>query len=109
MEKMNITDLADQYLLCRTLGHSWDDNPTAEVDSELFKASRGVLCLRCVRCTTERFDYIGNDMLVFQRYYRYPEKYTTIPGMANRPNLREELLSRHLMIRAYRQRNSKRR
>ena len=84
IEYMQITGLRNEFVLCRTLGHSWDDNPNAEVNSDLYRASTGALFLRCTRCTTERFDYIGSDMQVFQRYYRYPDHYKTVPGEATR-------------------------
>jgi hypothetical protein len=100
--RMLIQDLKDEYLVCRSIGHAWDDNPTAVVNSDLFRASLACLALRCSRCTTERFDYIGNDMKVFQRYYRYPVDYTTVigdPSEAMRPQLRAELVSRSLLVR----------
>lgn len=95
----SITDLEDSYVVCRTLGHSWDENLTAELDGQLWKASTAGMALRCTRCFTERFDYIGNDLQVFQRYYRYPERYKTIPGTTTRPLLRGELLRRSLILR----------
>lgn len=101
MEKQRIEDLRDEFVLCRAIGHAWEDNPTAEVDSQWFRRSAGVLTLRCARCTTERFDYIGLNMKVFQRYYRYPDHYTTIPGEGSRPNLRGEMIRRSLLIRKY--------
>ena len=104
MEYTDVHELLDAYVLCRTLGHSWDDNPTATVDSELFRMSTGCLTLRCVRCTTERFDYLANDLTVFQRYYRYPDKYRTVPGVAKRPVLRAEMLRRALLIRTTKKR-----
>lgn len=96
---VDITELRDEYVICRTIGHSWDDNPTAEIDGPLARSSVGVFALRCVRCTTERFDYIDNGMRVFQRYYRYPPQYRSIPGQGTRPNLRGELLRRSVLIR----------
>ena len=96
---VDIQELNDQYVLCRTLGHAWDDNPTAELDSRLYRTSKAALALRCVRCRTERFDYIDQDMLVSYRYYRYPPRYKSIPGQGTRPNLRAELLRRSLLIR----------
>jgi hypothetical protein len=103
---MDIRDLEDAFVVCRTLGHAWDDNPNGEVQSELFRASRGALILRCARCGAERFDYIANDMTVFQRYYRYPARYKSIPGQGSRPNLRSELLRRSLLIRAAKRRRN---
>lgn len=106
-ELVAISDLRDAFVLCRTLGHAWDDNPGAEVDSALFRSSRGALALRCSRCATERFDYLNASLEVWQRYYRYPPHYTAIPGEGTRPNLRAELLRRSLLIRGHRSRNGK--
>lgn len=105
-EMVSINDLKDEYVLCRTLGHSWDDNPTALVDSQLYRASRGVLALRCTRCTTERFDYINQSFEIGTRYYRYPPLYKSIPGEGTRPNLRGEMLKRSLLIRSARRRRN---
>lgn len=106
-EYTDITELRDEFVLCRGLGHSWDDNPTGEVDSTLFRSSIGALALRCVRCGTERFDYVNDEFRVWQRYYRYPDKYRTVPGHGTRPNLRGEMYRRSLLIR--RLRNGRRR
>lgn len=106
MERVDIRELDDSYVVCRTLGHAWDNHPNGEVRSDLFRASRGAIVLRCTRCTTERFDYIANDMSVFQRYYRYPPRYQSIPGQGTRPNLRGELLRRSLLIRAAKRRRN---
>lgn len=100
MERLAIDELADAFVICRAIGHAWEDNPHAEVNSDLFRASDGALALRCVRCTTERFDYVAHDMTVWQRYYRYPDRYGTVPGEGTRPNLRAELFRRSLLIRA---------
>lgn len=100
-ELVEIVHLRDEYVTCRTIGHSWDDNPNGEVNSDFFKLARGLLMLRCTRCQTERFDYIGNNMQIFQRYYRYPPQYRSIPGQGTRPNLRAEMFRRSLLIRSY--------
>jgi hypothetical protein len=97
----DITELRDEIVICRTIGHSWDDNPGGQIDGPLARTSAGVLLLRCTRCTTERFDYINVQMLVFQRYYRYVDGYRSIPGQGTRPNLRGELLRRSVLIRKY--------
>lgn len=100
MEELHPGQLRDEYLLCRTLGHAWDDNPTAEVDSDLFRASSGCLALRCARCHTERFDYLDNTMGLFARYYRYPVDYQGLRGEDRlAPALRAEMFSRSLLIR----------
>jgi hypothetical protein len=97
---MDVHELQDEHLLCRTLGHSWEDNPSAEVDSDLFRASRAGLFLRCTRCFTERFDYLDHEMQVFQRYYRYPQSYQGLQGEERlAPSLRAEMFSRSLLIR----------
>jgi hypothetical protein len=104
---MEVSELRDEFLLCRTLGHSWDDNPGAEVDSQLFKAARGGLFLRCSRCFTERFDYLDHQMAVFQRYYRYPQAYQGVRRGEEEslaPQLRAEMFSRSLLIRHARER-----
>lgn len=100
VERVAITELEAEYVLCRTLGHAWDDHPNAKIDLSLYRVSAGVMALRCTRCMTERLDYIGQDMSVAQRYYRYPPRYNTIVGEGTRPNLRGELLRRRLLIRA---------
>ena len=101
-EYMDVHDIRDEFVICRGIGHSWDDNPNGEVANELFRSSIGAMCLRCVRCGTERFDYINDEFRVWQRYYRYPPNYSTIPGRGNRPNLRSELYRRSLLIRKLR-------
>jgi hypothetical protein len=101
MERLDITDIADEYVVCRGIGHAWENNPSATVDSDLFRIATAVLTLRCTRCTTERFDYIGKDLRVWNRFYRYPPRYTTIRGQGNRPNLRGEMIRRSLLIRRY--------
>ena len=99
-ELISVADLKEEYVVCRAIGHTWDDNPTAELDSTLWRAGAAALALRCTRCTTERFDYLAADMTVFHRYYRYPEHYnTSIPGQGTKPNLRGELLSRSVLLR----------
>jgi hypothetical protein len=101
IDRIHIEELADAFVICRGLGHSWDDNPGAEIDSDLWRISTGALALRCTRCGAERFDYINSEMSVFQRYYRYPPRYTTVVGEGKRPNLRGEMLRRSLLIRTF--------
>ena len=105
-EYTQVDELSDKFLLCRTLGHSWDDNPHGAYDSEWRNYSVGVFALRCVRCRTERYDYIGKDMTVAYRDYKYPKGYTTVPGEATRPVLRAEMFSRSLLVQGAR-RNGK--
>lgn len=87
----NPADIHDQYLLCRTIGHSWDDNPTSD-----FKAGFSwVIALRCTRCTMERFDYLNTSGEVLNRYYRAPLGYRTV--RATRLSMRAEMMRRHLL------------
>jgi hypothetical protein len=99
-QRTEVADLRDEFVVCRALGHAWDDNPSAAVDGEWLAFSVGVLALRCTRCTTERLDYIGKDLGVAYRRYLYPDHYQSVPGQGTRPNLRGELLRRSLLIRA---------
>jgi len=105
---VDISDLPIEFVVCRTLGHAWDDNPAATLSPTLFSESYGAMALRCTRCTTERFDYLDAEMKVWKRHYRYPRGYKTIPGMGSRPNLRSELVRRSVLIqrRARKRRNS---
>ena len=96
-----ITDLLDDYVICRTLGHSWDEHPTPEVDSDLWRGAKAAMFLRCTRCHTERFDYLDGSFAVSYRYYRYPEKYRTVPRAATRVNLRGEMFRRSLLLRKH--------
>lgn len=96
---VELDELQDEYLICRTVGHSWDDNISGQVDGALARSAAAVLALRCVRCNTERFDYVDIDMLVFARYYRYPPRYRLARGQGKKPSLRGELLRRSVLIR----------
>lgn len=100
VERVDIVELKDAYIVCRTLGHAWDDNPQGKFNANIAAKSMGVLILRCTRCSTERVDYIGKDMTVETRTYSYPEYYNTIVGQGTRPNLRGEMLRRSLLIRS---------
>lgn len=109
MELMRIEDLRNEYVICRTLGHSWDELPNAEFSPELVRTSAAALALRCTRCLTERYDYINKSMDVESRRYVYPPHYTTIPGEGSRPNLRGELIKRSLLlVQLHQRRNGKR-
>lgn len=98
-DPVQIEELQDSYVYCRTLGHSWDEHPNPEFNMELFVVSYGAAALRCIRCGTMRYDYINAEMAVFTRRYIYPPRYRTIPGMGTRPNLRAEMIRRGLLIR----------
>ena len=102
-DPVQIEDLLDNYVMCRALGHSWDEHPTPQFNDAFFQLSYGAAALRCVRCTTQRTDYIDVEMRVWRRAYVYPPRYKTIPGMGTRPNLRAELVRRGLLIKVYEQ------
>lgn len=96
-------DIDDGIIICRTLGHSWDENPNAEIESAF--SGSFVLALRCTRCTTERFDFAGVTGKLIYRYYRYPDGYHThrIP----RDAFRGEMIHRSLLVHNYRRRKLK--
>jgi hypothetical protein len=98
---VDVHDLTNEFLLCRALGHSWDDNPGAEIpQTPLVAASTGILALRCTRCRTERWDFLNVEMEVFSRRYLYPATYRRLPAeQRGRPALRSEMLGRSLLIR----------
>ena len=41
-EYVTVEELADAYVECKTIGHSWDNNPTGVVDSALFRSSNSL-------------------------------------------------------------------
>lgn len=68
---MTARDVTDIHLICRTVGHSWDDHPTGQITT-IFS---WYIPLRCTRCTTERFDFLNNAGEVMRRQYRYADGY----------------------------------
>lgn len=109
MELMSISDLRNEFLICRSIGHNWDDLPNPEFSQGMLIGTVGAIALRCVRCSAERYDYIAKDMSVAGRIYKYPPHYTTIPGEGSRPNFRGELLKRSLLIHTFSERRNGRR
>jgi hypothetical protein len=96
VERIDITELSDAFLRCRARGHDWDDFE-GEVRSDLFKLAHAVEMVRCTRCKSERFFYLGADMKPFAKYYRKPKGYDTIVGQGTRPNARIEMFRRGLL------------
>jgi hypothetical protein len=94
---INVDDLSDKFLLCRTLGHSWDDNPNPQFLAP-DKSYVGAIKLRCTRCRTERYDYIDKRMEVWKRFYRYPKGYGQLKPGYKKPQLRAELFNRSLLV-----------
>jgi hypothetical protein len=101
LDYVEVQDLTNEYLLCRALGHAWDENPSAEVPmTPIAMAATAVLCLRCIRCTTERWDFLNAAMEVFSRRYLYPSTYRRLRAeQRRRPVLRAEMFGRSLLIR----------
>jgi hypothetical protein len=102
-ELIEVEDLTNEFVICRTIGHSWDENPNAEVDTMF--PTEFLFALRCVRCTTERFDFSNVTGQLIQRYYRYPEKYHTVK--TTREVFRAEMLSRSLLVHFYKKRRAR--
>jgi len=64
--------LKEAFLHCREMGHAW--RPwAAEWDAEHNSYRRG---LRCPRCKTKRWQYMGLTGAVLGTQYEYPEGYT---------------------------------
>lgn len=63
--------LADEYLQCRNLGHSW-----RPLRAE-FKAAEGVyfVAYLCQRCGAERTQWLDRRGLIVSGAYRYPDGY----------------------------------
>lgn len=102
MEEMYVAsfkDLLDDMLVCRTIGHSWDDNPGAEIATMWSWA----ISLRCTRCHTERFDALNNLGEVISRYYRYTPGYQISKDRrgykVTKQELRTELMRRRVLAR----------
>lgn len=93
-----ITDLEDAFVLCRraNLGHPWEPNPTAKIDSDLARAATWFEAVRCGRCGTERFRYFDSRGEVMVMYYRYPEDYKA--ARATGTELHLEMISRSLLV-----------
>ena len=95
----SLAELLDSFVICRTVGHSWDDNPHAEINSMW----SWVMALRCTRCTCERFDALNNLGEVVSRSYRYPDGYRITANRqgerTTRVGLRTELMRRRILAR----------
>ena len=67
---MTTNERLHEYVRCRVFGHKWD-----EYDSSWTPLWGDPITVRCERCTTERRDTIGNNELLIQRHYEYPDDY----------------------------------
>lgn len=66
--------LSEAHLACRDYGHSWTP-ATARWDSELRAFAR---TLRCVRCHTERAQWLSQYGHPLRGHYVYPEGYQAL-------------------------------
>lgn len=82
--------LREEYLLCRVIGHQWEEFTPIGMRRPHFGYR---LSLRCSRCTTERHELINSRGEVGSRSYVYPDDYD-IPGRAVRTDLRVEVVRR---------------
>lgn len=64
------SELDDDYLLCRDLGHAWKHQGFSRIEGGLI-ARR----LRCRSCKTIRIDRITSIGTVYGRTYVYPDGY----------------------------------
>lgn len=94
---MTVRNITDTHLVCRTVGHSWDDNPAGEIKT-IFS---WYIALRCTRCTTERFDFLNNAGEVMRRQYRYADGYrrSRDDKSPTRLQVRVELMRRRIFAR----------
>ena len=87
--------LATSRLRCREMGHSW--RPwVARWDDEHNSFQRA---LKCSRCQTERWEYIGRTGAKLGCYYKYPDGYQCDLGRIvgeGRDALRLEIMTREL-------------
>lgn len=103
----DIKKVSDAVAICRSLwSHAWDDNPNADaIDGDVARIAYRILCLRCIRCGRERYDYIDRNGGLIGRYYRNPVDYPRLTRYLG-DELRVELIRRSLLVRRYT--NSKR-
>lgn len=69
--------LSDQYLKCRTWGHSWDSFAPVGMAAPEYGWRES---LRCTRCTMERHSIIDRKDTVATRSYYQPEGYARPKG-----------------------------
>ena len=82
--------LNDAYVMCRTLGHAWDDFIPMRKPAKFGDR----LSLRCIRCETERHDVVSwVDGSLLQREYQHPEGYA-MAAKHTRAEFRATLMAR---------------
>lgn len=98
-EYTDLQDVADNFFTCRLLwSHAWEKNPSPQnIDGEIAKYCYAMMCLRCVRCGRERYDYLGATGDLIGRYYKNPNGYPKLRRYAA-DTLRAETIRRSLLI-----------
>lgn len=88
-------DIDDRSVMCRTVGHAWEEYTDVELDAP--KAGWWRLSLGCTRCTTRRHDLVNKRTGVLEgRRYIYSDGYRRQRGAPRlfREELRAELWRR---------------
>lgn len=85
-----IHDVPDDYLKCAALGHRWDTFAPLKRNA----AWGTLVSLRCDRCGMERFDTIDSIGALSVRSYERPPGYSPKDWMADRADMRKELMNR---------------
>lgn len=95
----SVRDLLDDYIVCRTFSHSWDDDPTAEYTT-IFNWTASLRCTRCGTTKIEAYNAVGD---VIYRRYVYPDGYrvagTRQGGRVTKAQMRVELMRRRVFLR----------
>lgn len=95
----SVKDLLDVYVICRTYGHSWDDDNNAEYET-IFNWT---VALRCERCGTRKIEAMNQVGDVIYRRYQYPERYKVSANRqgerVSRSAMRVELMRRRVLAR----------
>lgn len=96
-DAVDVRHLADEYLMCRTLLHAWDQIPDDGGHGRQYVESRTVrrVMFRCTRCGVRRaeaWSAITGDLLF--RTYEYPDGYKMSREDSGRTYMRMEWVRR---------------
>lgn len=73
---MKRRDIQDAAVLCRGLGHAWDEYSNV---TSYFTGPGWHFTVRCIRCATERHDLIDTRTgELDRRKYKYPDGYKEV-------------------------------